>query len=154
MHGVVYKLSNGEKSYIGSTINLTRRISGHECPSNACSSSQLYEAGTPVTCTVLEEVEFTDRKDLFIREQSWMDRTDNCVNENAAHTTPERTRALSNQYYQDHPIKRIRARLRYQDPVIAANQCLKQREKYHRDKRKLERIREKLERMPSFIHVE
>ena len=75
--GVVYKLSNGGKNYIGSTTDLASRLSGHESSNNICSSILLYTAGTPVMCSILENVEFEGIEALRIREQHWLDRTEN-----------------------------------------------------------------------------
>ena len=153
MHGVVYKLSNGQQNYIGSTTNITKRLNSHSSASNVCSSILLYLTGNPVTCIILEHVAFTNREDLRVREQYWLNQTENCVNAYKAHTTPEQVRIKANTQYRENPQPhRIKSRIRYQnDPAVRERQCAQQRLKYHADKRKLERIREKLERMPSFV---
>ena len=161
MSGVVYQLKvtlsdiyhSDSIFYIGSTTDLPNRMRIHERRLGNCSSCILYETGCPVTCKVLEVVDFRLDTDLLrIREQHWIDlcksQTDNCVNKNDAYVTPLQKKKKKQAYYKSKPELKIRARLRYQnDPVAAARQLENQRVKLAR----LRRIRKKLNRMASFV---
>ena len=159
MSGVVYQLkvtldNHDSIFYIGSTTDLVQRMRIHERYGvGSCSSRILYETGCPVTCTVLEDVEFGSDCDLLrIREQHWIDlcksQSDNCVNILAAYVSPRQKKMNKQAYYKANPELKIKARLRYQnDPKAAARQKENQRVKRVR----LRRIRKKLNRMPSFV---
>ena len=158
MSGCVYQLKvtladQDSIIYIGSTTDLIGRMRVHESCSGSCSSRLLYETGYPVTCTVLEEVEFGLDKDLLrIREQHWIDlcrsQSNNCVNRIDAYVSPPQKKKKKQAYYKSKPELKIRSRLRYQNDQKAA---ARQRE-YQRVKRvRLRRIQKKLNRMPSFV---
>ena len=157
MSGCVYQLKvtlgNDSIYYIGSTTDLSNRMRMHERGYNNCTSCILYETGCPVTCTVLEDVEFGLDTDLLrIREQHWIDlcksQSENCVNKNDAYVSPPQKKKKKHEYYKSKPELKIKSRLRYQnDPVAAARQRENQRVKRVR----LRRIRKKLNRMPSFV---
>ena len=74
-------LETGEV-YIGSTNKkyLSQRLADHKCKRN-CSSSQIIDRGNYVY-DVLEEIEESQR---YIREQYYIETTDNCINEKRAY---------------------------------------------------------------------
>jgi len=86
-------LETGE-IYIGSTKQklLSKRISTHKCQRN--SSKQILDRGNWI-CDVLEEVEESQR---YIREQYYIETTDNCINERRAITDEKE---YNKQYYLD-----------------------------------------------------
>lgn len=159
MSGCVYQLKvtladQDSIIYIGSTTDLIGRMRVHESWSgSSCSSRLLYDTGFPVTCKVLEEVEFGSDKDLLrIREQHWIDlcrsQSDNCVNRIDAYVSPPQKKKKKQAYYKSKPELKIRSRLRYQnDPKAAA----RQRELARVKRVRLRRIQKKLNRMPSFV---
>lgn len=165
MSGVVYQLKatlDNQDSifYIGSTTDLVQRMRQHELVLGSCSSRLLYETGCPVTCTVLEDVDFGLNTDqLRIREQYWIDLckslSDNCVNILAAYVSPAQKKKNKHAYYKANPELKIRSRLRYQnDPIAAARQ--KENQRLKRDDRILFRATMKLinkcRRYPRFKH--
>ena len=74
----------GEK-YIGSTNHkyLSHRIGDHISGMSKYSSKQIIERGNNWKYYIIEEV---DESQKLIREQYWIDNTDNCINKNRAFT--------------------------------------------------------------------
>lgn len=158
MSGVVYQLKvtlSDQDSifYIGSTTDLPNRMRLHVRGYNNCTSCILYETGCPVTCTVLEDVEFGLDTDLLrIREQHWLNlcrgQSENCVNKRDAYTTPLQKKKKKQARYKANPEMKIKSRLRYQNDKVAA---ARQRENQRIKRVRLRRIRKKLNRMASFV---
>ena len=86
--GSVYKLSDGELNYYGSTVDLTKRFTFHKCKANTCTSNQLNKDALYIE--VVEVVE--DAKQLLIRER-WFIKNNECVNIMNPYRTAEDTKA-------------------------------------------------------------
>lgn len=85
--GKIYKLHSFENDliYIGSTIQpLYKRLSGHKCKNNICSSKILFEESNKVMITLIKNYPCSDRSELEREERKYIYKMD-CVNK---HTTP------------------------------------------------------------------
>ena len=92
--GSVYKVSDGERDYYGSTTTtLYQRLCVHKCPTNTTTTTILNRDN--LTIILMEEVE--DESQLLIREQYYLDNYE-CVNTQRAHTTPEYHKQYNKQY--------------------------------------------------------
>ncbi len=93
-------LETGEV-YIGSTKNkkLCKRIGDHKCKRN-CSCIQILDRDKYVY-DVLEEIDESQR---YIREQYYIETTDNCINERRAYTELK-GKEYDKQYYLDNKDK-------------------------------------------------
>ena len=104
--GIVYILEcniTGDR-YIGSTmISLEERYGRHR-RDKSCVSRYIIERGNH-SVRALEVVDTSDRRQLEIREQYWMDNYD-CINHKRAYTSDEQrkeqVRELNRQYHIDH----------------------------------------------------
>tara|TARA_R110000823_G_scaffold296057_1_gene416019 strand:+ start:110 stop:565 length:456 start_codon:yes stop_codon:yes gene_type:complete len=93
--GSIYKVSDGERDYYGSTaMTLTLRLRRHKDQSNGSSSKVLNRDN--LTIELMEEVE--DESQLKIREQYYLDNYE-CVNINRAYTSPEQWKQYHKQYH-------------------------------------------------------
>ena len=96
--GSIYKLTDGEQYYYGSTTTtLQQRLAGHKCPANKTISNILNRDN--LTIELMEEVE--DESQLRIREQYYLDNYE-CVNIKRAHNTPEQWQQHLKQWQQQY----------------------------------------------------
>ena len=92
--GTVYKLTDGEKVYYGSTTaTLKVRLSKHKQPSHNCRSKQLNR--DKMTIELVEWVE--DETKLLEREGHYI-KTNECVNYTNPNTTPEERKLQKKKY--------------------------------------------------------
>ena len=91
--GSIYKLSDGELNYYGSTINLTKRFTFHKSKANKCTSNQLNKDALYIE--VVEVVE--DAKQLLIRER-WFIENNECVNRIIPYLTIEEAELYQRNY--------------------------------------------------------
>jgi predicted GIY-YIG superfamily endonuclease len=109
MKGIIYLLTSHEtdKGYIGSTINLVKRLSYHrDEKNNNCRSKILGN----FTHTILEEViddDITDKDEFLIKlelvERKWQDLYwDNLVNKKRSQVTREELAEYCVEYYAEH----------------------------------------------------
>ena len=92
----VYKITDGEKVYYGSTIQpLHRRLTKHKCPSNGCETRQLNSEN--MTIELLEEVE--DKEQRLLRERYYVENNE-CVNKHKPKRTEYEIRNPNKEYYE------------------------------------------------------
>lgn len=95
--GCVYMLyaENYPKVYIGSTINIQKRISNHKQLTSSCNAKALFGTGQEVKHIILHTQHVHSRRDLFEKEREYIKKyQDTCLNRNI----PLRT---AKEYYQD-----------------------------------------------------
>ena len=63
MIGYIYKITGLNKYYIGSTINLVKRLAYHELPTNTCTSREIIAAGD-YTVEILDTINFKKKKPI------------------------------------------------------------------------------------------
>ena len=85
MKGKIYRLSNGDKHYYGSTTkDLKERLSRHLYNNNnnlPCSSKILYDSVEyKISIDLMEEIEYENKDDLLLLERWWIE-NNYCVNE-------------------------------------------------------------------------
>ena len=96
--GSVYKVSDGERDYYGSTtVKLYKRFQDHKRLINSARSNVLNR--DKLTIELMEEVE--DESQLTIREQYYLDNYE-CVNVNRAHNTPEYNQEYNKKYLKEY----------------------------------------------------
>lgn len=102
MSVTIYMLENSEGlRYIGSTINLQRRLYEHNNQRDECMSLYLYN-GEPVTNTILETCTEDVRKE---RETYWIKNTENVVNARTPEKDIQREKEYKKSYQKAHPEK-------------------------------------------------
>jgi len=93
MKGKIYRLSNGDKHYYGSTTkDLKERLSQHlysfhderEITSSVLFDSVEYK----ISIDLMEEIEYDDKEDLLLLERWWIENND-CVNKLIPIRTPQ-----------------------------------------------------------------
>ena len=95
--GSIYKLSDGELNYYGSTNDLNKRFNEHKCKANKCSSNQLNKDALYIE--VVEVVE--DAKQLLIRERWFID-NNKCVNTRLPYLTTEEAETYQRDYHKNY----------------------------------------------------
>ena len=111
--GSVYKVTDGELVYYGSTIMpLTRRLTCHKSPSNNCATNKLNRDN--LTIELVSWVE--DVEQLKVREK-WFIENNECVNIILPFTTKEEKlaqhRVISSNYYYANKEKTMAANKRW-----------------------------------------
>ena len=115
--GSIYKLSDGEKDYYGSTtMPLEIRIVRHTSPANDTSSNILNRDN--LTIELMEEVE--DESQLLIREQYYLDNYE-CVNKNRAYLNPEHKKQYQQEYYKHYRVVNRDKQNKYQKQYQETN---------------------------------
>lgn len=124
--GYVYKLSCGDDCYIGSTLRpLKKRLQDHK-ERHKSGRSKLYELMRKVgfdnfEVEIMEEVKYTDKKQVRMREKYYYDLLKPNLNEISPYLSPE-----------DKKIKdKIRWRKWYYNPETRKEQKEKKRNDYH-----------------------
>ena len=119
----VYKLTDGEKVYYGSTsLPLQERLWGHKSINNECEAKHLNKDN--MTIELLEEVE--DKEQRLWRERHYMENNE-CVNINLPIATSEEKKAHNRNNYYKYRGLYLEERRKYRD---------KNREKISEDKKK------------------
>ena len=91
----VYKITDGELVYYGSTSqDIRRRLTTHKCPTNRCETRHFNKDN--ITIELVEEVE--DAEQLLWRERYYVENNE-CVNKNLPILTNEEK---ENYYYLKH----------------------------------------------------
>jgi len=99
--GSIYKLSDGELNYYGSTIQpLNVRLSHHKCKSNDCLSRDLNKE--KMTIELVEEVE--DETQLKWRERYYMENNE-CVNKYLPVRGDEERKEVMKEYHKEYRIE-------------------------------------------------
>ena len=100
MIGFIYKITGLNKYYIGSTINLVKRLAYHELPTNTCTSRQIIAAGD-YTVEILDTINFNKKSQLLRLEQVYILQFagPGLVNRNAAYVSPEARFKRNTEYY-------------------------------------------------------
>ena len=94
MRGKIYRLSNGDKHYYGSTTEkyLSSRLAKHNHNNNndlPCSSKMLYDSiEYKISIDLMEEIEYENKDDLLLLERWWIENNE-CVNKRIPHRTIE-----------------------------------------------------------------
>tara|TARA_R110000787_G_scaffold85617_1_gene182560 strand:+ start:929 stop:1390 length:462 start_codon:yes stop_codon:yes gene_type:complete len=107
MKGKIYKITNGELNYYGSTTKkyLSQRLAGHKYsvkinPSLSVNEILIYDN---YTIELIEELEIIDLKELRKREKYYIENFD-CVNK----ALPNQTRKEVQKRYRDNNIDKIK----------------------------------------------
>lgn len=88
-NAIIYKIFNSEKTYVGSTTQkLSERMSGHRSHlrrykkglERACASFQIIDNGK-YEYKIIDEYPCENKHQLRDRENLWIEKTENCVNE-------------------------------------------------------------------------
>ena len=76
--GFIYKLTNGEQDYYGSTIqSLKRRLTTHR--KGVCEARKLYENGKKVSIELMETIDFNEIGELRLKEAEYIE-NNVCIN--------------------------------------------------------------------------
>lgn len=108
--GYVYavrSMLNGKDVYIGSTTRtLNERLNehmynyNHDKRSNCSVNEILSDGRENLLCYILETVEYTDRKDLYMRELFWIENLSNVVNKKVPIQNREQFLQKRREYYE------------------------------------------------------
>ena len=105
--GFIYKLTNGEQDYYGSTsMGLNLRMNCHRQPANYKKSISriLFEGDKPVIMKCIEVVYYDNISELTLKEAEYIENNE-CINKNNPNRTKSRkgfnSSEYSKQYYLD-----------------------------------------------------
>lgn len=125
MDGYIYKITNGNLHYIGSTVNtLEQRLYDHKhCYTNPkakkCRSSIIFEQKLPVWIELLDKVDITHRRELYEIEKQYI--IDNeCVNSNGKCNSADKKA-----YHKQYRDKNLKKYTDYQKNYRFKNKMLK-----------------------------
>tara|TARA_R110002073_G_scaffold316935_1_gene490106 strand:+ start:371 stop:802 length:432 start_codon:yes stop_codon:yes gene_type:complete len=86
--GYIYKVTNGEQDYYGSTIqSLKRRLTTHK--TSACEARKLYENGKKVSIELMETINYDKIGELRLKEAEYIE-NNVCINKK----TPKRVKTI------------------------------------------------------------
>jgi len=132
--GIVYRIFYDDLSYIGSTINLTKRMWNHRCKRKNCSSKKIMCYDYAVE--VLAEIYYVENKNdinLLNLEREYMEQY-NCVNKRRPIITEEERKKEMKEYNKEY--KKTDKRKEYNKEYNKEYEKIDKRKEYKKEYQK------------------